>query len=349
MGDDGEEAVLVLVQSLQFCESPAQFQVGHNLSAENLKGVFLVWLEHPSDAVEGAQRSKNLSARRNQGLASVEPNVGGSGNQRIVSEPSVFGRVGNFKDFGLFDGVGAEGYVSRGFSHLDSDRGLEPLAVTVNKSDERDRRLADHGGESAEVVVLFLEFRVENLVRPKGRQPLFFILQHRCRNHNVSVVLSSRARKATSSLTSSLKSVTLESMKITLNRLEAPFYLEARNEEGNALTIDASPSIGGTGRGFRPMETLLAGLAGCSAIDVVVILQKSRQPLDDIQVEVEGHRQEGVEPSLFDKIHVCYRLKGAFEDQVAQRAVDWSMEKYCSVAKTLEKTATITWAWERME
>jgi putative redox protein len=138
-------------------------------------------------------------------------------------------------------------------------------------------------------------------------------------------------------------------MKITVNRLEAPFYLEARNEEGNSLTLDASPDIGGTGRGFRPMQTLLAGLGGCSAIDVVVILQKSRQPLDDIQVEIEGHRQEGVEPSLFETIHVTYKLKGGFTDEAAQRAVDWSMNKYCSVAKTLEKTATITWSWERIE
>jgi len=113
--------------------------------------------------------------------------------------------------------------------------------------------------------------------------------------------------------------------------------------------MDASPTIGGTGRGLRPMETLLASLGGCSAIDVVVILQKSRQPLDDIEVEIDGHRQEGVEPSLFDRIHVHYKLRGGFEDQAAQRAVDWSMQKYCSVAKTLEKTAVITWDWARLE
>ncbi len=136
-------------------------------------------------------------------------------------------------------------------------------------------------------------------------------------------------------------------MKITVNRLEAPFLVQATNADGNTLNMDANPSIGGTGRGFRPMETLLAGLGGCSAIDIVVMLQKAKQPLDDIQVEIDGHRQEGVEPSLFETIHVKYKLKGAFEDKAAQRAVDWSMQKYCSVAKTLEKTATITWEWER--
>jgi len=138
-------------------------------------------------------------------------------------------------------------------------------------------------------------------------------------------------------------------MKVTVNRQEAPFYLQAQNEEGNLVTMDASPSIGGTGRGFRPMEILLAGLGGCSAIDVVVILKKSHQTLDDIRVEIDGHRQEGVEPSLFDRIQVRYKLKGSFTDEAAQRAVDWSMQKYCSVAKTLEKTAQITWSWERFE
>jgi len=138
-------------------------------------------------------------------------------------------------------------------------------------------------------------------------------------------------------------------MKITVDRLEAPFYLEARNEDGNTLHLDASPAVGGTGRGFRPMETLLAGLGGCSAVDIVLILQKARQPLDDIKVEIEGQRQVGVEPSLFETIHVTYKLKGAFTDEAAQRAVEWSMNKYCSVAKTLEKTAVITWAWERVE
>ncbi len=136
-------------------------------------------------------------------------------------------------------------------------------------------------------------------------------------------------------------------MKITVSRLEAPFYVQAVNEEGNTLVMDASPTIGGTGRGFRPMETLLAGLGGCSAIDIVVILRKSNQGLDDIQVEIDGHRQEGVEPSLFETIHVKYTLTGTFEDQAAQRAVDWSMQKYCSVAKTLERTAKITWEWVR--
>lgn len=137
-------------------------------------------------------------------------------------------------------------------------------------------------------------------------------------------------------------------MKVVLTRQEAPFYLAARNEDGNVLHYDASPAIGGTARGFRPMESLLAALGACSAIDVTVILQKSKHTLDDLQVTIDGQRQEGVEPSLFQTIQVRFGLKGSFPDEAAQRAVDWSMQKYCSVARTLEKTAQITWTWERL-
>ncbi|MEI6680770.1 MAG: OsmC family protein [Spirochaetales bacterium] len=135
-------------------------------------------------------------------------------------------------------------------------------------------------------------------------------------------------------------------MKITVKRLEAPYYLEATNEEGNTFTMDASPDIGGTGRGFRPMQTLLGALGGCSTIDVVTILKNSKQRLDDIQLFVEGHRTLGVEPSLFETIHVHFVLTGEIEDSKAEFAVKRSMEKYCSVAKTLEPTAKITFSWD---
>ena len=135
-------------------------------------------------------------------------------------------------------------------------------------------------------------------------------------------------------------------MKITVKRLEAPYYLQASNEEGNTFTLDASPDIGGTGRGFRPMQTLLGALGGCASIDVVTILERSKQRLDNIEVQIEGHRTPGVEPSLFETIHVHFLLTGTVEDSKAEFAVKRSMEKYCSVAKTLEATAKISFSWE---
>jgi putative redox protein len=91
------------------------------------------------------------------------------------------------------------------------------------------------------------------------------------------------------------------------------------------------------------MQSLLMALGGCSAIDVVSILQKQKQPIDDFQISIDGHRQKGAEPSLFEQIHIIYKLSGAIDQAKARRAVELSMDKYCSVAKTLEKTATITW------
>lgn len=132
-------------------------------------------------------------------------------------------------------------------------------------------------------------------------------------------------------------------MKIELKRIEAPFHFEAVNDSGNTIQFDGSPEIGGKNKGVRPMQTLLMALGGCSAIDVVSILQKQKQPIDDFRISVDGHRQKGAEPSLFEQIHIIYHLSGEIDPAKAIRAVELSMDKYCSVAKTLEKTASITW------
>lgn len=91
------------------------------------------------------------------------------------------------------------------------------------------------------------------------------------------------------------------------------------------------------------MQLLLAGLGGCSTIDIVGILKKQRQELEDIRVTVDGEREPNVEPSLFQDIHVHFTLTGNLDEDKVRKAVDLSMEKYCSVAKTLEKTARITY------
>ena len=79
-------------------------------------------------------------------------------------------------------------------------------------------------------------------------------------------------------------------MKITLKRLNQDFLLEAGNETGNKVMMDAGPAIGGGGAGARPMDLLIMGLGGCSAIDIISILKKARQPLDDLQVEINAER-----------------------------------------------------------
>jgi len=134
-------------------------------------------------------------------------------------------------------------------------------------------------------------------------------------------------------------------MKITLNRIDDAYLMEAKNESGNTVQTDGSPAIGGGNQAMRPMQMLLVSLGGCSSIDVISFLKKQRQDLRDIQIEINGQREEGAVPSLFQKIHVFFKLFGAIDDKKAERAVRMSMDKYCSVAKMVEKQAEITWEY----
>lgn len=133
--------------------------------------------------------------------------------------------------------------------------------------------------------------------------------------------------------------------KISAVRIGEPFHFEAKNEAGNAVMIDAGAAIGGTGKGVRPMELLLMGLAGCASIDVISILRKQRQNIASVKVDVEGERGESQEANPYKNIKVKFSLTGEIEDAHLKRAIELSMEKYCSVAKTLEKTATINWEY----
>lgn len=84
------------------------------------------------------------------------------------------------------------------------------------------------------------------------------------------------------------------------------------------------------------MQMLLMGLGGCSAIDIVMILKKQKQVIDDFEISIDGEREEGKEPSLWKNVIVHFKLKGQIEIEKAERAVKLSMDKYCSVSKTLE-------------
>lgn len=132
-------------------------------------------------------------------------------------------------------------------------------------------------------------------------------------------------------------------MEIQIERLDNAFHLRATNESGNTVETDGSPTIGGSNKGMRPMEMLLSSLGACSSIDVINILNKMHQPLQDIKITLQGEREKDAIPSLFTDIHVKFDLYGDLDVDKAKRAVDMSMEKYCSVTKILEKTAKVTW------
>jgi putative redox protein len=135
-------------------------------------------------------------------------------------------------------------------------------------------------------------------------------------------------------------------IKIELKRLDQDLNFEAENDSGNKISLDGSPADGGHNLGMRPMQTLLAAMGGCSAIDVVTILRKQRVELKDIKITVTGEREKDAVPALYTEIHAHFKLYGNIDKDKAERAVNLSMEKYCSVAKTLEKTAKITHSFE---
>lgn len=132
-------------------------------------------------------------------------------------------------------------------------------------------------------------------------------------------------------------------MEIELNLKNNAYHFEAVNEGGNPVNIDASPAIGGLGLGARPMELLIMGLGGCSGIDILSILRKQRIQPEGFRIKINADREKDAVPSLFTDIHLTFIFKGTVDPDKAKKAIDLSMEKYCSVAKTLEKTAKITY------
>lgn len=129
-------------------------------------------------------------------------------------------------------------------------------------------------------------------------------------------------------------------MKIHLKRLNNDYHFETVNERGDVVHLDnkSEPNP----QGASPMELLLMGIAGCSGIDIVMILKKQQLEMTNFQIDVEGMRVDGEIPNVFRKIHLKVFIDGDIPENKAKRAVDLSLEKYCSVAKMLEKTAEIT-------
>jgi putative redox protein len=116
---------------------------------------------------------------------------------------------------------------------------------------------------------------------------------------------------------------------------DGKYGMDISDADGHLLRMDIPEEQGGNGSGFRPMQTLLAAICGCSAVDIISILKKQRQHLDSLEIAVDGQREPGVEPSLWKSVQLVFKLGGDVEPAKAYRAVDLSLQKYCSVAETL--------------
>jgi putative redox protein len=133
-------------------------------------------------------------------------------------------------------------------------------------------------------------------------------------------------------------------MEVVLKRLDDDFHFEGMGTSSVPVHIDAAEGIGGHNAGARPMELLLMGIGGCTAIDVILILKKQRQAIEDFQIRISGIREkiEGTEKTPFREINIQFELKGAIDGNKALKAIQLSMEKYCSATAQLEPSATIT-------
>ncbi|MDE3230505.1 MAG: OsmC family protein [Chloroflexota bacterium] len=118
---------------------------------------------------------------------------------------------------------------------------------------------------------------------------------------------------------------------------------------GHTLTMDAAEHAGGQNQGFRPMELLIVGLAGCTAMDVIAILRKKRQHVTAYETRVVGERAEE-HPQVFVNVTVEHIVTGHGVQPIAvERAIELSETKYCGASATLSKTGKVTHTYRIIE
>lgn len=133
-------------------------------------------------------------------------------------------------------------------------------------------------------------------------------------------------------------------MKVRIQWLDGRAFV-GESGSGHAVVMDGSPEAGGRNIGIRPMEMLLLGLGGCTAFDVVMILEKGREAVTACDVELDGERAT-TEPKVFTNVKLVYKLKGRnLKPAAVERAIKLSTEKYCSATAMFAKTAKIEYSW----
>jgi putative redox protein len=125
--------------------------------------------------------------------------------------------------------------------------------------------------------------------------------------------------------------------------------LVAETGSGHVLMMDGAPDGGGRNLAPRPMETVLAGTGGCTAYDVVLILQRGRHAVTGCQVRLSAERA-AADPKVFTKIHMHFLVQGrGLPSAAVERAIALSHERYCSASIMLGKTAEISTSFEIAE
>lgn len=120
----------------------------------------------------------------------------------------------------------------------------------------------------------------------------------------------------------------------------------ATADSGHAVVMDGTQNVGGNNTGSRPMELLMMAFGGCSGMDVISILRKKKQDVKKFEINVKGEKAE-TDPHYYTDLHIEYVVTGKdISEDAVKRAVDLSLEKYCSVGATLGKAAKITHSYK---
>jgi len=115
-----------------------------------------------------------------------------------------------------------------------------------------------------------------------------------------------------------------------------------QTESGHAIAFGAAHGENAPKPGPSPMELLLLGTGGCSAFDVIHILERGREPVTDCRVEIDADRATE-DPKVFTRIHLHFIVTGrGLDPKKVERAVQLSAEKYCSASVMMSKTAEVT-------
>ena len=123
----------------------------------------------------------------------------------------------------------------------------------------------------------------------------------------------------------------------------------AETGSGHLVPMDGAPAAGGRNLAPRPMELLLAGAGGCTAFDIVMILQRGRHDVSGCEVKLTADRAE-TDPKVFTRINMHFVVTGkGLKSEAVERAVNLSAEKYCSASIMLGKTAEMTHSFEVVE
>ncbi|MEK6673230.1 MAG: OsmC family protein [Nitrospirota bacterium] len=135
----------------------------------------------------------------------------------------------------------------------------------------------------------------------------------------------------------------------TVKYIDGMQFVGEGGNSGNAIIMDADASVGGRNTGVRPTELLLIGLGGCSGMDIVSILKKKKQDIRGLEIKVRGEKAENY-PKRFTEMDIEFIVTGHnISEDAVKRAVELSMEKYCSVKATLEGSAKVNFNYRIIE